>query len=669
MTKQHATWRRSAGLAVLASFLCATVASGQRSSRIPVQESPELSTMDLEQLMKVEVVVAASKRAQLTRDVPSFVSVVTADQIKKHGYRTLADVLNTLPSFYVANDRNFSTIGVRGFQRPGDYSSRVLVLLNGLRTNDNVYDQASIGEDFGVDVDLIARIEVIRGPSAALYGNNAIFAVINIVTKQGSSLRGGEVATSAASFGTYAGRASYGRAFANDGDVLVSASVSDSKGQRLYFPAFDNPATNNGIAEAADRESSRKLYASVSLGDFSFQASNSSREKGVPTAPYFSRFNDPRSETVGSMTLASLAYNRSFGVGGSVAARVHGGRWGFDAEYGFDSTDAVVLFGEGDVWGVDVDATRAIGRQFISVGAEFRDNFRQDRKYYDPDLSFLYTDSRNRSSYWGLFAQDEIKLFEPLTLHLGLRYDASDAGFRTTSPRFGLIYTPGPATTVKVLAGRAFRAPNDFELHLDAIGYLGSTQLVPERIETQELIAQRLIGGGVQLSAAAFRNRLSALIDQVPDSATGTFVLRNGGEFESRGIELGIVLNRGHGVTGGLTYALQKTEDRATDLELTNSPRHMAKLHLLAPFNRNISGGLDAQYISSRRTLRGNLSRGYTVTNVSLLAPMLFNRVDLSATIYNLLDVKYGAPSSPAFRQDIIQQNGRSFRVRATFHY
>jgi outer membrane receptor for ferrienterochelin and colicin len=184
-------------------FFSATVAWGQNSNRtLPVPKS-NLAVMDLEQLMKIEVVFAASKRAQQTRDVPSFVSVVTSAEIKEHGYRTLADVLKTLPSFYIANDRNYSYVGVRGFERPGDYSSRVLLLLNGLRTNDNIYNQAYIGEEFSVDVDLVDRIEVIRGPSAAIYGSNAFFAVINVVTKRGASLKGAELTTSAASFGTY----------------------------------------------------------------------------------------------------------------------------------------------------------------------------------------------------------------------------------------------------------------------------------------------------------------------------------------------------------------------------------------------------------------------------------------------------------------------------------
>jgi iron complex outermembrane receptor protein len=137
---------------------------------------------------------------------------------------------------------------------------------------------------------MIDRVEVIRGPSAALYGNSAFFAVINVVTKTGESLNGGEVLASAASYRTHAGRASYGKALSNGVDVLVSATLSESEGQRLYFPEYDAPATNNGFANNGDYENFHKLLATVSKGNFSFQASSSNREKGIPTGAYGTLF-------------------------------------------------------------------------------------------------------------------------------------------------------------------------------------------------------------------------------------------------------------------------------------------------------------------------------------------------------------------------------------------
>src|SRR6266699_2834590 len=74
--------------------------------------------------------------------------------------------------------------GVRGVNRPETYNSRVLLLIDGLRTNNNVYEQAMLGTEFPLDVDLIERVEIVRGPSSSLYGTSAFFAVINVITRK-----------------------------------------------------------------------------------------------------------------------------------------------------------------------------------------------------------------------------------------------------------------------------------------------------------------------------------------------------------------------------------------------------------------------------------------------------------------------------------------------------
>jgi outer membrane receptor for ferrienterochelin and colicins len=495
--------------------------------------------------------------------------------------------------------------------------------------------------------------------------------VINVVTKSGADLDGGEVAASAASYGTYGGRASYGKSFAKDGDFLVSASVSDAKGQQLYYPEFDSPATNNGIATNADYDRFRKLLATASKGNFSFQASNSYRDKGIPTAPFGTLFNDNRTRTMMGLSLASASYNRSFAQS-SLSTRVFGGRWAYNGDYAYvPNLPANQDVDLGEWWGASVDGTHTFSRQLLTVGGEFQDNFRQNQKNFDPQPYVVYTDVRNKSLHGGVFAQDEIALFQALTLYAGIRLDRYQTFGLATSPRLGLIYTPDAATTVKLLAGRAFRAPNEYEAHYQDNQYELNPNLGPERIETLELIAERMIGGDVQVSASTFRNRLSALINQIVDPTDSTrLIFENAGRIESRGIELGLRVNRGHGTTGEITYALQKTRDPETGIELTNSPRHMAKLELLAPLNvHNITAGVDAQYISGRQTNAGNFAPGQVITNLSLLAPLSFGRFDLSATIYNLFAVDYGIPGSDVTLQNIIPQDGRSFRVQTTLHY
>jgi len=155
-------------IAWLLMSLVGAVAPG----RIQAQDKtgpPDVMDLGLEDLVKVEIdsVFGASGYKQKVTDVPASITIVTAEEIRRYGYRTLADILRSVPGFYVTGDRNYSYLGERGFGRPGDYNSRVLLLVDGHRTNDNLFDQALIGTEFPVDVDLIERVEVIRGPNSS----------------------------------------------------------------------------------------------------------------------------------------------------------------------------------------------------------------------------------------------------------------------------------------------------------------------------------------------------------------------------------------------------------------------------------------------------------------------------------------------------------------------
>jgi iron complex outermembrane receptor protein len=306
----------------------------------------------------------------------------------------------------------------------------------------------------------------------------------------------------------------------------------------------------------------------------------------------------------------------------------------------------------------------------LTVGAEFRDNFRQVLKNFDPEPYFLYSDVKNEAIRVGVFAQDEIRLADPLVLYTGLRVDRYEGFGFATSPRAALIYTQSPATTFKLLAGRAFRAPNEFELHFTDQRDKANPALKPENIETLEFIAQRLIGTDFQISASVFRNRLTDLTSPRLDPIDSLKYYENLGEIHSRGLELGLEVNRGHGLSGQLAYSLQRTEDRATNTQLTNSPEHMVQMALRSPIlGSRATASVDAQYMSARRTLLGNMAGSHVLTNFSLFSPRAFGRFDLSATMYNVFGVRYGDPVPAGFIQDTIQQDGRSFRVRTTLHY
>src|ERR1035437_10373179 len=276
------------------------------------KSEPDLSEASLEQLGNIEV-YSASMHLQPSGDAPSSVTVITADEIKDHGYRTLADILRTVRSFFVTYDRNYSSLGVRGFARPGDFNTRILLLVDGHRLNDNIYDEAMIGTEFPVDVDLIQRIEIVRGPVSSLYGSNALFAVINIVTKHARDLSGLELSAEAASYNTYKGSISYGRVLPQL-EFLVSGSFYGSRGQnQLFYPEFDTPQTNNGIASHADDDQLGTALATISSHGFTLQGVYGTREKGIPTGAYGAIFDNNGTRTTDTHGYLDLRYERMFG--------------------------------------------------------------------------------------------------------------------------------------------------------------------------------------------------------------------------------------------------------------------------------------------------------------------------------------------------------------------
>ena len=199
-------------------------------------------------------VFGASERRQPVTEAPASVSFITAENIARYGYRTLADILRGVRGMYVSDDRNFSLLGARGFGKPGDYNSRILLLVNGHRVNDNVFGQAEIGAEFGLDPATFERVEIIRGPASSLYGDSAFFAVVNVITRTGAAIDG--------SLGHLRGRlarhASGSRhepaiACRNGLDFALSGTVERSDGaQSSVLPGLRQPETNFGVAEGLD---------------------------------------------------------------------------------------------------------------------------------------------------------------------------------------------------------------------------------------------------------------------------------------------------------------------------------------------------------------------------------------------------------------------------------
>jgi outer membrane receptor for ferrienterochelin and colicins len=433
-----------------------------------VAHAQALPDLSLEELMRIDAgrVFGASERIQPVTEAPASVSFITAEDIARYGYRTLADILRGVRGMYVTDDRNYSYLGTRGFSKLGDYKSRILLLVNGHRVNDNVYGQAEIGAEFGLDPAMFERVEIIRGPASALYGDSAFFAVVNVITRTGASLNGAAITVEGGSLDSARVHARLGRALPNGLDFALSGTYERSGGvERLYFPAFDTPGTNNGVADGLDGEQLQQFYSRITFKNLTFTGAYGQRQRHVPTASFGTLFNEQMTpqETIDLHTLLDAEYVRSIGAT-RLVARVSYDRYSGEGIFPFAGleNDGVPLIGRslalGTRWSVGTWLTRALpGRQVLTFGAEFIDNVHQDQlaEYSDPGMQGFI--EKGFSTQHAFFAQDEVKVASWLILNAGARYDGYEE-FRRLTPRAAVIVMPSATQSFKYLFGSAFRA-------------------------------------------------------------------------------------------------------------------------------------------------------------------------------------------------------------------
>lgn len=667
-------------LALVLSITAGNAAAHDDINVAVLSEGGDITEFSIEQLLDIEV-FTSSRFPQKASEAPSRVTVVDADAIRKFGYRTLRDILNSIPGLYSTYDRNYTYLGARGFGIPGDYNTRFLMLLDGKRVNDNIYDSFGIDYDGIVNVDLIQRVEFSAGPGSAVYGANAFFGVINVITKSGDAVDGIQVSVDYGSENSRRARVTAGNTFENGIDAMISASAFKSDGADIYYAEFDDPSTNNGVAQGLDYHEAQNVLVKLKYEDWGLSVAYNERTKGIPTASYGQEFNTAPSETIDTTALATLTYEPVINKHSQIFSSLLLGQYLFEGNYSYNYPPITVNRDESEGGWVIAEVrylTTRFDRQKITIGAEYQKNGKQDQANFDVEPYFSYLDESNNSKRLGLYVQDEIRITEQLILNAGLRYDNNsfDTGDDNqtksiVNPRLALIYSIQPETTLKLIYGTAYRNPNAYELYYaDALGYLPSTNLLPEEIETYEFDVEHFVSNNFRLTAAVFANNTENLIGSNSFPSTGDVFFDNLGEVQARGAEIEAEYVSYSDLRLRTSYSYVDTENKDTGSELTNSPNSMVKLNMSAPvFHKKADAGLEFQYMGERATKSGGQTGGYGITNITLSSQEIYKRLELSASIYNLFDRQYADPASEEHVQDSIEQDGRNFRVKATYTF
>lgn len=636
----------------------------------------DVTQMSLEQLLDVTI-IGASKYEQRQDAVAAAVSVITRNEIKAFGWRTMSEVLASLPGIHTTYDRQYTYLGTRGFGLPGDFNTRVLLTVNGNRVNDVVYDSAPFDRVLPVDIDLIERIEFIPGPGGAVYGQNALFGVVNVVTRSGAGVDGTELAGSYQSpQSARQGRATWGKTLDNGIDVLVSASAYKSDGEDLFFEfpgATGDPffyANESGVAYGMDGEEDKEFFASLARGPWSFDLSYGDRRKDDPTASFFSEPLVSGQYQRDRNLLTQFQYQDSYADDTlHLSARLFLGRQRYTGQFSYGTPFSYKGFSDWQGVEARLLSTTWAGHRLM-IGMEYQDNSRRDQSIedqLDPANNLVIPGSGWR---FGVYAQDELALSETLTATLGLRFDGNDVTDNELSPRAALIWKASPNTTVKGLYGRAHRAPNAYEADFeDGVTQVANPSLEGESIDTLELVIDQRVRRNLNVRASLYHWKMQGLVTLGTDPISGLSQYQSGEDIDANGVELSAdtTWDWGGRLRGSLSY---QDVAYASGAGLDNSPQFLGKLNLSGPLAATgLRFGYELQYSSERQAIDGSNIDGYWLSNLQLRAENWARGLEVSLGLYNLFDTRYEHPGSDVNWQNALEQDGRSARLKVSYHF
>ncbi|HEX5744704.1 MAG TPA: TonB-dependent receptor [Archangium sp.] len=622
---------------------------------------------------------AASKSLLSVDEAPASTTVLSQEELRAFGYTTVAEALAAVRGFFISNDRSYTYLGVRGFAPPGDFNTRILILWDGHSVNDVWAGQGYSARDLSVDLEEVDRIEVVRGPGSALYGTGAFFAVINVVPRESLGLDKKVEATAAVeALGT---TRLHGTAAWDNGrdSALVSLAGVNTQGAEVT-------ALGGGLPLVQGLDGERAATASVRarLGGFSLQAQFHGRRKQIPSGPYGTVLGVEGTQVEDLRGFAEVRYEKSLGervslsLRGAYDASRYRGYWMYrqpdnslrrDTDAGradWLSAEARFLFHLSDT-------------HRLTVGLEGQSQLRVEQESFGPENGDAPLISRSRVLL-STYLLDEWRLHPRLTLSAGLRLDKYlDLDATPLTPRLALIARPYDKGLTKLVAGRAFRAPNAYELDYNdgGVTQAAAGKLEPETITTLELEHAHNLTDELRLTVAGYHNRISNLVvlEQQPGpprcgSPSGTMeclVFSNRpGETLAWGAEAGLHWQPGRNLMVDLTYSFV-TLQNASEEVVASAPAHLASGRLLLPLG---TGDLRLATQATYQSARGGTTQGDEENGEALLLSVglsgEFQRLRYFAGVQNLLDTRYALSLGTERAAAPVPQYGRTFTLQLT---
>jgi outer membrane cobalamin receptor len=451
--------------------------------------------LSLEELMNIPIGVA-SKTELPIRESPGIISVITEQEIKNSGARDLIDVLSLVPGIQFGGDvQGVAGIGVRGNWA---YEGKILILLDGQMMNEILYATFNLGNH--IDVNNIDKVEVIRGPGSSIYGGFAELGVINIITKSGKKLAGGNAAIRYGQIKDTYGRRSASIALGNGTDDFeYSIKGFFSQGNRSGEKMSDG-YVGTDVRSLADENIINTNHVNAALRVKNFRARLMYDEQKTETLVWFDALLEKPARMDFRSFLGELKYDANIGDKLTITPKVN-----FISQLPWNT--------DGDNDGEDAFDMKA-SRVNANLNFSIRPNEKIDiaagfDSYFDhakDELDVFYENEKNEVSYQNYAAYVQSRFITPaMNITLGARFDNHSKFGSAFSPRIGLNKTIDKVH-MKLLYSRAFRAPSIQNMNSKLIQF---EDVVPETTEVIEFEIGYLITSKMTLNANVYTIKIN----------------------------------------------------------------------------------------------------------------------------------------------------------------
>jgi outer membrane receptor protein involved in Fe transport len=669
----------------------------------------DIEDIDLGDLLAVRSGEGGSRTAD---DEPGTVYVLTEEDVRRSGARGLHELLETVPGLEVVTDNlGRGRVIVRGV--PAALSSggseNILVLLNGLKLNENV-----TGGAFAVNLDLpvdnIKRIEVVRGPGAVAYGIGAFLGVVNIVTESVDTFRRDELTLGGGSFRSFLYNFRYGTTF-REVSLAGFLQYSYTGGPGLDIPRdlqthTDGalaplgipPATRTPGATVDDRKAADANLA-LAYRDFGLNIRMKKEDAGgfvglLDVLGQQNRLTNTQLSMAGhwARTLrvgdagVKVAFSQSelarfldvlppgftLVPADRVQVRFPGGiafqdRLG-TRRVGAEGTLTRVVSAEHTVTGglrLEHEGTfdLAATSNFDFATAQALPRF-QELPALVPEAS------RNVLSLYG---QDAWNPTDRIGVTAGLRLDRYTDFGATLNPRLAAVYRARPDLNFKLAYGRAVRSPSFLERFYSSPRVAANPGLDPARIHSLDaaVIFRRRER---RISLTAF---VTALRDVIAPSGTGLdlgsrALLVNAEGIDTRGIEIEGSRTFAGNRTVQIAYTLQSPEDKSTGQRLPDVPTHLGRIAGIVPAGEYLLVSPSLTFRSGRPRAAGDARAdlgGYTLVDVVVRGRNFHPRIEVAGTIQNLFDARHADPSPLGGLPGDYPRPGRAAFVKLKYRF